>query len=124
VLDPSSELPTVKLIPAARVFWKDNRHVSSRKLSRSSRDNSNGIIPIAKKGIVFLLKSNMHIDITFFLNFHRGENPHLNLYSVAYKALQPNVRWVQRNHSYKGELKESINKKTHTNTQKEREPPT
>jgi hypothetical protein len=43
------------------------------------------------------------------------------LYSVAYKALQPNARWVQRNQSYKGELKESINKKTHTNTQKEEE---
>jgi hypothetical protein len=40
------------------------------------------------------------------------------LYSVAYKALQPNARWVQRNQSYKGELKESINKKTHANTQK------
>jgi hypothetical protein len=43
------------------------------------------------------------------------------LYSVAYKALQHNARWVQGNQSYKWELKESINKKTHTNTQKERE---
>jgi hypothetical protein len=43
------------------------------------------------------------------------------LYSFAYKALQPNARWVQGNESYKGKLKESITKKTHTNTQKEEE---
>jgi hypothetical protein len=31
------------------------------------------------------------------------------------------ARWVHGNQSYKGEQKESINKKTHTNTQKKRE---
>jgi hypothetical protein len=31
------------------------------------------------------------------------------------------ARWVHGNQSYKGEQKESINKKIHTNTQKKRE---
>jgi hypothetical protein len=40
------------------------------------------------------------------------------LYSIVYKALQPITRWVQRNQSYKEELKESRNKKQHTPTHK------
>jgi hypothetical protein len=55
------------------------------------------------------------MDLTSFFEF----SPGLNLYSVAYKALQPNARWVQGNQSYKGDQKESINKK-HTSTHKKR----
>jgi hypothetical protein len=58
----------------------------------------------------------------FFFEFSPGgASPHLNLYSVAYKALQLITRWVQGNQNYRGELKESKNIKQHTPTHKERE---
>jgi hypothetical protein len=44
----------------------------------------------------------------------------MNLYSVAYKALQRITRWAQENQNYKGELKGSRNKKTHQHTKRER----
>jgi hypothetical protein len=57
---------------------------------------------------------------TFFFEFSTGGiNPHLNLHSVAYKALQPVTRWVQGNQKYKGKQKESRNKKQHTPTHTE-----
>jgi hypothetical protein len=48
--------------------------------------------------------------VFIFLIFNGGINPDLNLYSVAYKALQPIIRWVQGNQNYKGGQKESRNK--------------
>jgi hypothetical protein len=56
--------------------------------------------------------------LCFFLNFHRGRNPHLNLYSVAHEALQPITNRFKWTRVTRRNWSRAKTKTTHTNTQK------